>query len=273
MPNSWRFRRERLLRLSLVILITLCGCGFFSSTAWAGDLSDRLQNFPHWQSPPKGVVAKGELIYPDWFEGSWTATSTLKEAIAPLAPEIVTPGFAQNEESIGEAVIFTVRFTDELMPIPIQGSKGITAFNRQQQPEGIVADRVFNSKSLGNAALGEGFVKSVQLDPNDFSRLTTEFSNGQQLISESRERAIEAQDKEFISSEMFQQTFRSDSQIYLNQVENTTDYHLSSNNPDKIEANQITAIYLSPKDPDFFKARNRPVALYRYELILEKQSS
>ena len=270
MSRFWPSVRFIFLRLSLIFLIALSGFGMHIPSAWAGDLSDRLQNFPHWQSPPKGSIAKGELIYPDWFEGSWTATSTLREAIAPLAPDIVTPGFEQNQESVGEPVIFTVRFTDELMLIPIKGVKGITELNRNKQPEGIVADRVFNSKSLGNAALGEGFVESVQLDPNDFSRLTTEFSNGQQLISESRERAIEAYDREFISSEMFQQTFRSSSQIYLNQVENTTDYLLTQDDPGRIEANQITAIYLSPKDPDFFKARNRPVAIYRYDLILEK---
>ena len=168
---------------------------------------------------------------------------------------------------------FTVRFTDETMPVPIQGTKGITELIQPQQPQGIVANRVFNSKSLGNASLGEGFVESVKLDPQDFSRLITDFSNGQQLVSESRERAIETHPDEFISSEMFQQTFRSDTQIYLNQVENTTDYHLTQKSPSKIEANQITAIYLSPKDPDFFKARNRPVALYRYDLILEKPTA
>ena len=31
-------------------------------------------------------------------------------------------------------------------------------------------------------------------------------------------------------------------------------------------ADQITAIYLSPQDPDYFKAKDKPVALYRYQL-------
>ena len=31
-------------------------------------------------------------------------------------------------------------------------------------------------------------------------------------------------------------------------------------------ADQITAIYLSPQDPDYFKAKGQPVALYRYQL-------
>ncbi len=237
----------------------------------SGELSDRLSSFPDWQNPPRGIVAKGELIYPDWFDGRWTATSTLKDAIAPLAPELVTPGFKQNQESIGEPVVFTVRFSDELMPIPLRRTQGITGIQRPQTQTGIVADRVFNSQSLGDAALGDGYVQSVSLDPNDFSRLITQFQNGQQLMSESRERLIESNDAEqFISSEMFLQTFRTSSQIYLNQVENTTEYRLV--NPKRIEANQITAIYLSPKDPNYFLAKSRPVALYRYELILEHQA-
>jgi hypothetical protein len=38
----------------------------------------------------------------------------------------------------------------------------------------------------------------------------------------------------------------------------------------QIEAEQITAIYLSPQDPDYFKAAGHPVALYRYHLQLNK---
>ncbi|MEL6327067.1 MAG: DUF6816 family protein, partial [Cyanobacteria bacterium J06626_23] len=38
-----------------------------------------------------------------------------------------------------------------------------------------------------------------------------------------------------------------------------------------ITADQITAIYLSPRDPDYFKAFNKPVALYRYRLTFEKE--
>ena len=36
----------------------------------------------------------------------------------------------------------------------------------------------------------------------------------------------------------------------------------------KVEADQVTAIYLSPKDPDYFTAGGHPVALYRYRLEL-----
>ncbi len=31
----------------------------------------------------------------------------------------------------------------------------------------------------------------------------------------------------------------------------------------------MTAIYLSPQDPNYFKAAGNPVALYRYQLTLQ----
>ena len=58
--------------------------------------------------------------------------------------------------------------------------------------------------------------------------------------------------------------------IYLNEVETTTDYHhiIDEYQGEIIEANQITAIYLSPQDPNYFLVANHPVALYRYQLEL-----
>ena len=56
-----------------------------------------------------------------------------------------------------------------------------------------------------------------------------------------------------------------ENQIYLNEVETTTAYELKQTG---IEANQVTAIYLYPQDPNYFQANSRPVALYRYQLEL-----
>jgi hypothetical protein len=49
-------------------------------------------------------------------------------------------------------------------------------------------------------------------------------------------------------------------------VETTTDYQQLEDG--KIAATQITAVYLSPQDPDYFSANNQPIALYRYQLTL-----
>jgi hypothetical protein len=75
----------------------------------------------------------------------------------------------------------------------------------------------------------------------------------------------------FLAIEISQQIFRGDSNIYLNTVETTTSYQFAATPTPKITATQISAIYLSPQDPDYFRAldpRNRPVALYKYRLDL-----
>ncbi len=60
--------------------------------------------------------------------------------------------------------------------------------------------------------------------------------------------------------------FQGGSRPYFNSVESTTSYHkLPTPNP-AIEADQVTAVYLSPQDPDYFTAGSHPVALYRYRL-------
>jgi hypothetical protein len=57
-------------------------------------------------------------------------------------------------------------------------------------------------------------------------------------------------------------------QLKFNVVETTTAYQQLQSPGTTIEAKQITAVYLSPQDPDYFKAIERPVALYRYHLKL-----
>ncbi|MCM1983079.1 DUF6816 family protein [Lyngbya confervoides] len=266
--QSWRSGGWR-LRVAVLLLGLSLGL-WTRPPVLAGPLSDRLAAFPNWDAPPPGKVAQGELIYPDWFEGTWQATSTLRQALAPLAPEIVTPGFENNRQLLDQPVQFTVRFYNQRLAPPLKAQRGITQFPAPAL-QGIVADRRFNSVSLGKATLGEGSVRSVSIDPEDPRRLVTQFRQGQQLVSESRERATESTPQRWMTSELFQQTFRSPPQIYLNRVENTTDYHQVDSR--HIAARQITAIYLSPQDPDFFRARNRPVALYQYELMLEKPGS
>ena len=155
--------RRRLFWLTLLLAIWL----FCSGQARGEDLANRLQTFPDWQQPPALAAAQGDLIYPDWMEGTWTLTTPLKEMVAPLAPGIVTPGTEQ----------------------PSQG--------------------------------------------------------------------------EFVTSEILQQIFRGTAQPYLNRVETTTAYQ---HQRDAIQADQVTAIYLSPQDGDFLKSLDRPVALYRYHL-------
>ena len=224
---------------------------------------DRLASFPNWEGKLSVQVAKGDLVYPDWMAGTWNVTSTLVELVAPLAPDVVTPGFESNRRYLEQPVTFTVRFVKrELVPsfklIPQLG--GVQA--------AVVADRGFNGLNLARAYLGDKGVVSVKVDPDSPNRQITLLRGERQLVSIVTGRATETPEEgKFVTTEVFQQLFRSpSSRPYFNQVESTTAYqHLLTTSP-SVEAEQITAVYLSPQDSDFFMAGARPVALYRYRL-------
>jgi hypothetical protein len=109
----------------------------------------------------------------------------------------------------------------------------------------------------------------VRVDPDNPNRQLTVLKGDRQLESTVISRATDPpSDQSFATTEIFLQVFRGMAQPYVNEVETTTAYQLRSTEPPIIEANQVTAIYLSPQDPNYFKARNQPVALYRYQLRL-----
>jgi hypothetical protein len=133
--------------------------------------------------------------------------------------------------------------------------------------EEIVADRAFNGLNLAQAYLGEQTVKTVKVDPDNPNRQLTILQGDRQLESTIISRAVETpSDEEFLATEIFHQIFRGTAQPFFNEVETTTAYHVIDD--EHIAADQVTAIYLSPQDPNYFKARNQPVALYRYRLSL-----
>lgn len=249
--------------------LLLCWLGW-SLPAMATPLAERLAAFPEWQGKPVLKSATGSLIYPDWFLGDWQVTSTLVDMAAPLAPTLVTPGYADNQRLLNQPVQFTVRFVEEPKPTKAKVLAGISPWELLSRKPPVIADLAFNGRSLATAYLGEDAVQQVMVDPRFPNRQTTLLSQGRQLTSSISDRSTEfnPQNDTWIASELFQQEFRSNSQIYLNQVENTTAYRYINTIPAQIDADQITAIYLSPQDPNYFQSLNQPVALYRYHLVL-----
>ena len=306
----------------LVIVLLLWG-----GEAQAGQLAERLAQFPHWDSKPPVTAAEGDLVYPDWMEGTWNVTSTLVDQVAPLAPEVVTPGFESNRRYLNQPVSFLVRFqalsnppigrvpatqteiSDRFLPLKTptgrvsfgKGSEYRRAQNSKLKTFGVVADRAFNGLNIGRAYLGDRVIQSVKVDPDSPNRQITSLRTGRQLISVVTGRASETPTPDqFIATEVSNQVFRGTPQPYFNQVETTTSYQLlrsadrsvrlnfdrlsrradselvelhaevsASLSPSSaIEADQVTAVYLSPQDSDYFKAQTRPVALYRYRLQL-----
>jgi hypothetical protein len=235
----------------------------WSGEAFAGELSQRLANFPQWEKLTSVQPASGDLVYPEWMAGTWKVTSTLVDLAAPLAPEIVTPGFEGNRRQLNQPVSFVVRFVKEQPSI--SGLKILPQIGYKSPI--LVADRAFNSLNLARAYLGDEAVLSVKVDPDSPNRQITFLRSSRQLVSIVTARATEiTPNGKFITTEVFQQLFKGGSRPYLNSVESTTAYQkLPISNP-AIEADQVTAVYLSPQDPDYFKAGSQPVALYRYRL-------
>ncbi|KST67718.1 DUF6816 family protein [Mastigocoleus testarum] len=282
----------RLIGVVLLILCCLIGsCLIGSQEANAGELELRIANFPQWEKIKAVKSAEGELVYPDWMEGNWQLKSTLVDLAAPLAPDIITPGFEGNRRYLQEPISFPVKFVpQQLLNLSLQTTAG-----KESKVSEIVADRAFNSLSLARAYLGERTVLSVKVDPDSSLRQVT-FLRGKcpnnnygqrrcdrQLVSVVKSRATEyTGDGQFITCEVFQQFFKGTDRPYFNTVESTTAYRqlpkiqpskiqpsktqqLKTNQP-VISAEQVTAVYLSPQDPNYFKAGSRPVALYKYHL-------
>jgi hypothetical protein len=233
-----------------IVLILLLLLSLLAPPAWAGPLQDRIAQYPHWTTSPPVRPASGDLAYPAWFAGDWQATTTLIDLAAPQ-PNVTSPGFESSRQSLNQPIDFAVRFVSD--------RKG-----------DIVSDRAYNGLNIARAYLGESSIIRVEVDPENPNKQATTLANDRQLISIVNGRAVESTTDEFITTEVFQQIFRGTSQPYLNSVETTTSYHQDG---EQIKADQITAIYLSPKDVDYFKAIGKPVALYRYALTLNRGSN
>jgi hypothetical protein len=248
-------------RRRMMGLILMLWWWAIAPAAGAETLSDRVANYPHWEHKPTTQAAQGDLTYPAWLVGDWQLRSTLVSLEAPLAPEITTPGFEGNRAELNRPIDFPVRFIQANLTQP-------RALIPRRNTVGIIADRAYNGMSIARAYLGADRVQSVQVDPTNPNRQLTLLKGNRQLESTITDRAIEQPTPDrFITTELFQQVFRGTDQPYLNQVETTTDYHHQPDPTQSITADQITAIYLAPSDPNYFKAGDRPVALYRYRLV------
>lgn len=251
---------------SILIIFWFCYvCLSFIPNASAATLEHRLEKFPQWTDKPPVKIAKEDLQYPAWMAGTWNVTSTLIEQVAPLAPKIVSPGFKDNQSYLDRPIAFQVRFGDEYS----RSSQGLFSILKTASP-GVVADRAFNGQKIAEAYLGKENVYRVKVAPDNPNQQITLLKGDRRLISRITGRTSEMpQEDRFIAAELTQQLFRSPERLYLNEVETTSSYRLVDFH--NITAEQITAIYLSPQDPDYFTAGDRPVALYRYHLDLFKE--
>jgi hypothetical protein len=243
-----------------------------SPIAQAGSLAERVSTFPQWDHKPLMQPASGDLEYPNWLNGNWTVTTTLVDLVAPLAPNLVTPGFNSNRKYLNQPITFQVRFAPQNSLRVSKMRFSVVPF-RALVHSPIVADRALNGLNLARAYLGDFVVRSVTVDPQSPNRQVTTLQGNRELVSIVSERAVETLGRDrFLTSELFQQLFRGGPQPYLNQVETTTDYRYQPSEDPEIIADQLTAVYLSPQDPDYFKAGECPVALYRYRMEFRQET-
>jgi hypothetical protein len=282
--------RGRLIWLGILFLLWLLCSGLATreaSGAPLARLTERLANYPNWQDKPPVQAAYGDLVYPDWFAGNWTVTTILTDMQAPLAPALVTPGFESNRQFLNQPIAFKVRFIQtkpNSLPDRLSFLLKLPLVKPASEIQ-LVSDRAYNGLQLAEAYLGESAVQDVKVDPENPNRQITLLKGGRQLVSTVVGRATESpQPDQFLTSELFRQEFRGAPQVYFNQVENTTAYtrieDANATDQPAITADQVTAIFLSPQDPDYFKSLSsdnplsapRPVALYRYRMEFRRDS-
>ena len=113
--------------------------------AWASPLSERVDQWPAWSlpGPLKRPSTKGDLIYPDWFEGLWEVNS-----IDVDAPE-------------DAPLIHQARF--------VRDRRGR-----------LVSDRSFNALAIGKALLGDKLLR-VEDDPETANRQIAKLKGDQRL--------------------------------------------------------------------------------------------
>lgn len=235
--------------------------------AHSGILADRIGQYPHWQHRLSLATPNQELIFPTWFEGKWDVNNILIEQIAPLSPKFKSPAFDSNQKYIDKNISFSVKF----IPTILKQKKDNFIPSILNNKTVIIPDRTFNGLAIARAYLGEENVKEVIMSQNNPAEQITKFQGENKLISTVIGRQQESiSEEDFITSEITRQFFRRPNSVYLNSVETTTKYKLI--NPNYIQGIQITAIYLSPQDPDYFIAFDQPVALYYYTLDLHKKT-
>ena len=239
-------------RLIAKILTCVWAIAIYLTTAQkviASPLSEKIAGYPQWDTQIQASQHEGELSYPEWFRGRWTVTSTLLAQIAPLAPDIVTPGFENNRQYIDRPIEFTVQF----IPNNINQTNKFLSLNLPQlksslpEPK-LVADRAFNGLNIATAYLGAANIASVKIDPQNPTKQITQLTKDRQLETFVTGFDLERPSSDrFVATELSQQIFRTSSTIYLNTVETVTSYQLSLTPTPTITATQIRQSISHPK--------------------------
>ena len=172
-------------------------------------LLQRIETWPTWSLPaPLPRPGQQDLIYPNWFSGSWQATG-----IDPSGQE--------------PDLHYPVRFSPD--------GRGR-----------VVGDRAFNASAVGQALLGDQLLQ-VRNDPRNPNRQLAALRGDQQLESTVVGRRSSAPTAAlFLADELALQVVHGAGDPRVSRVETLSRYRLV--NPDRIEAEQWQASYASPAE-------------------------
>jgi len=173
-------------------------------------LPARAASWPDWQLPaPLRPAGRNDLIYPDWFAGTWQLSS---HDLAGQEPDLQHP------------VRFAARAGD-----------------------GVVGDRAFNANAIGQALLGPQLL-AVDNDPANPNRQLARLAGGVLLESTVVARRSETGDMgspgSFSADELVVRGPGGDPRV--SRVETLSRYHLESDGV--ISGEQWQATYPSPAD-------------------------
>ena len=240
-------RRKSFYFLAFILIIFICFQPVFAenvlhpSIAQPSKLIERKLIWPTWRAPSflKRPNSKDDLIYPDWFEGTWVVSSKLEGD--------------QDEESI----IHSAKF--------IRNSSGK-----------LVADREYNTQSFALSSQNDDFL-SVKNDPKSPNRQFAKLTEDRYLETKIIGRRYETINNDsFITDELFLQIFHSPELSRVSQVETLTDFRKCK--PQKANTSELSnfnicgeqfqAIYNQPGQAFI----NFPIKTQKSKLILTKNN-
>ena len=236
---------KSLFLFAFILIIFTCFKPVFAENifdlniAQPSQLLERKSSWPDWRIPNflKRPRLKDDLIYPDWFEGTWDVKSEIEGD--------------KNEESI------------------IHSAK----FKRNSLGE-LVADREYNTKSFALSTKNSGFL-SVKNDPKSPNRQFAKLTEDRYLETKIIGRLQEKIDNNiFITDELILQILHTPEFSRVSQVETLTEFKkcgsIQNNTINMSDFNicgeQFQAIYNQPGQ----NLISLPIKTEKSKLILRK---
>lgn len=176
-------------------------------------LNQRLNAWPNWQlpAPLPRPREQQDLVYPAWFEGSWSVESTDLD----------------DQSTLNHLARFG----------PTSSSQGA-----------VVGDRSFNARSIGAAVLGEQLL-SVEQAPGQVNRQLARLSQDRQLETTVIGRRESRNDQTpFLSDELVLQILHGPGAPRISRIETLSRYAPCSSDTPTICAEQWQVRYAGPGD-------------------------